>query len=126
MGVACGDEKAAAAAPAVVRLARHAGRLRDRRHRWLSVAVGGVGWLWFGASGALPLLLWWWLRGGDATVADDACCIDLGQVRSARLGRWRTCIHFGAGPALEIFHDEVDPPQLARLRRELKRQLATG
>lgn len=100
------------------------GRLRAWRHRLLALPVALAGSLWFGAAGALPLLLIWWRRRRD-TVA-EIHGLDLSDVRRASLGRWRTRLVRRSGVPLEIFHDELDPGVLASLRRSLKRQLAAG
>lgn len=90
--------------------------------------MAAAGWLWFGAPGAVALLLWWWLRrpGAAGGAETDGWEVDLSRVRSARLGRWRTRIQLTGKAPLEIFHDELSGADLARLRRELKRQLAAG
>ncbi len=116
--------RAPAAPPTILRLSFCPGRLRDWRHRALVPAVGIAGWLWFGAAGALPLLLWWWRRWPDPVTGDQL--LDLGAVRRARLGRWRTCLVLHSGERLEIFHDELAPPALASLRRQLAAGLRTS
>jgi hypothetical protein len=99
--------------------------LRRWRHRILLVPALVGGWCWFGLSGALPLALWWW-HDRSRAATPEAWVIDPAQVRSARLGRWRTCVRPRSGPMHEIFHDEISPSDLACLRRTLKLQLSAG
>jgi hypothetical protein len=110
--------------PEALRLPRCPGRLRFWRHLALMLPVAAAGWTWFGWSGSVPLLLWWWQR--RPRPAATAWHVDLGQVRRARLGPWRLRLFFAEQESLEIFSDELSPCDLARLRRELKYQLATG
>lgn len=83
------------------------------------VVLGG--WSWFGIAGTVPLLVWWWCRRPVAST--DDVLIGLAEVRWARLGALRTCLALHSG-RLEIFNDELQPADLARLRRTLRSHLA--
>lgn len=75
-------------------------------------------WAWFGVAGSVPVLIWWWhRRPADGT---EPWLIDPAAVRVARLGPWRTRLVLRGGAPIEIFHDEIAPADLARLRRTLK------
>lgn len=78
-----------------------------------------AGWLWFGADGALPLLVWWWHH-RPVAAAGGVWEIDFDAVRSARLEPWRTRIELRDGRRLEIFADEIAPGDLALVRRTLR------
>ena len=88
----------------------------------LPVAVAS--WVWFGLTGSVPVLIWWWESRPREQPASWR--LDLGRARAARLGPLRTWIAFRGGAAVEIFHDEIEPRDLARVRRALKSQLAAG
>lgn len=87
--------------------------------------VGGAGF-WLGLAGAAPMLVWWWLRRPRPDAGGAEWVVDASATRSYRFGRFRTLLdlHAGtdAGPRrrLEIFHDELAPADLARLRRRVK------
>lgn len=106
-------------------LPRRPGRLRRWRHLVLLLPAAAAGWAWYGWVGSVPLLMWWWHR-RPRYAAGGAWQIDLDQVRRARLGPWRLQIGFAHQNSLEIFADELSQRDLARLRRELKYQLAAG
>ena len=108
----------------MLELRRLPGRQRALCH-WLVLPVVAFGaWAWFGATGALPVLIWWWQRRPRVTAA--WWYVDIGRVRAARLGPWRTRIAFHGAPCLDIFSDEITARNLAWLRRTLKAQLAAG
>jgi hypothetical protein len=84
----------------------------------LPLVVGGAGF-WLGLTGAAPMLVWWWLRRPRPAVSGAEWVVDAGATRGYRFGRFRTLLELdaGAGGRLEIFHDELAPADLARLRR---------
>jgi hypothetical protein len=86
--------------------------------------VVAAAWAWFGITGTFPVLICWWRRWPVACA--DPWLLDPARVRSARLGPWRTRIDMIGARPVEIFHDEIAPADLARLRRTLKAQLAAG
>jgi len=81
--------------------------------------VGGAGF-WLGLAGAVPMLVWWWLRRPRPAVSGAEWVVDAGATRGYRFGRFRTLLDLDAGRRLEIFHDELAPVDLARLRRQVK------
>lgn len=99
------------------------GRLRLARHLAIA-AVGAFGaWLWFGAAGLLPTLLWAWHcqpRRGRVVRAT------LGPIRAVQLGALRTVIEIGWCDRIEVFRDELTPAALAALRRSLKARCSAG
>jgi hypothetical protein len=107
-----------------LRLARLPGRWRGRRHLLLGVLAVWSGWAWMGFDGALLVMVWWWSWRPGPT--GPCWLVESGRVRGLRPGYWRTQLTLAGGRSLEIFHDEISAADLARLRRELKRQLAAG
>jgi hypothetical protein len=89
------------------------------------VVVLGVaaGWVWFGSTGLVPLLIWAWhrrpLRGTTQRIA-------IGGVKAVRLGPWRTLATGSRGERLEVFVDDLPAAQWAVLRRQLKRRASAG
>lgn len=108
------------AAPLVVEFVT--GRLRWYRH----LCVAGFGalaaWVWFDASGLVPVLLWAWHR-----QPRPGCWrrVTIGTITSAELGPLRTLAR-GPGERLEVFRDELAPANLAALRRQLKTRASAG
>jgi hypothetical protein len=86
--------------------------------------VGGAGF-WLGLAGAAPMLVWWWLRRPRPDAVGTEWVVDADATRSYRFGRFRTLLEMEADAGarrrrLEIFHDELAPADLARLRRQVK------
>ena len=113
-----------APAEGLLELPRLPGRLRTARHWLILVPVIIASWIWFGVTGSVPVLIWWYER--RPSPQPGPWRLDLALARSARLGPWRTWIVLRGAPRVEIFHDEMAPRDLARLRRALKSQLAAG
>jgi hypothetical protein len=109
-----------------LRLRRLSGRWRGRRHVLLGVLAAWGGWAWMGFDSAVLVTVWWWSWRPRPALPGLFWLIEPRQVRSLRPGYWRTRLTLVRGRSLEIFHDELSAADLARLRRELKRQLAAG
>jgi hypothetical protein len=85
------------------------------------------GWYWLGASGAALAVLWLRARAVDApprselSWAEVEACLDPERRAFVHLTPWRVVIRttgwFGERQRLEIFRDEIAPPEWARLRR---------
>lgn len=100
------------------------GRLRPRCHLAVGIPVVAAAFGWFGITVAVPLMIWWWYRCPRGR--PGPWVVELAALRRARLGPWRTRLVVAGQPAMDIFHDEVDGRELARLRRAVKAQLAAG
>ena len=96
---------------------------RLRRVYIVGVLLAGVvaGWLWFGNAGAGLFGLWMWSghwqdwHGGSRSLT-----IVLDDLRYVRLSAHRVLCVSGILQACEIFSDELEAAEYARLRRELK------
>jgi hypothetical protein len=63
-------------------------------------------WVWISRPGPVPYGARW--------------SISLADVKAVRLGPWRTRIVYRRGPAIDLFRDEMDGRDMARLRRLLR------
>lgn len=85
-----------------------------------------AGWTWFGWSGLVPLMVWSWharpRRGRRVQVSVAAVAL----IDEVHLGRWLTRVRLQSGARVEIWHDELPAPALARLRRLAKAACSVG
>ena len=99
------------------------GRLRWLRHLLVALLGAIAGWLWFGASGLVPMLLWEWHR---QPRPGRVRRLMVGTVTAAQLGTFRTVVHGRRHERLEVFHDELSAESLAALRRRVKAACSAG
>ena len=87
------------------------------------LAVGALGiaaaWYGFGLPGALPAMVWAWHTRPSPVPWGARWLVRPDDVARVRLGPWRTRIRFRRGGVMDIYRDEMDGADLARLRRTL-------
>jgi hypothetical protein len=91
--------------------------------------LGVCAWYWFGASGLALLLLWRLARRerSGPTDLDWRMLVESDELRFAHLTPWRVLLVGRGWRRCEIFRDELNDEDWARLRRLcIGRQPATG
>ncbi len=87
------------------------------------LGIGALGvaaaWYGFGFVGAASAILWAWYTRPAPVPWGARWFVPLADVKRVRLGPWRTRILFRQGGVLDIYRDEMDGAELARLRRTL-------